>query len=401
MAFVRVKCDLEGDIRRFSLEEPLAYDELKKHLETIYEMGELVIKYKDDEDDLVTIASERDLVEARTCVQDSFWRLKLFVKEPSKKEKKEKRPEETVTKGDPLWLLKQYKKAQKAQWKEVKQVNKEVLNMKPWKAQSEKQGNPVKQMARFVDHVTLQEGEKIPAGERCTKTWRVRNDSPRAWPDGPIELVYVSGKASDRLTPQDAYPVEAKLAPGEETELSVEITAPTAPGLYQGFWRLRGPKGCKFGQRLGCSVLVKDDEAVISDSDHDSSEEDVVASEDEDSDGFVDLGSSNDEQQPIPNDKWAKELAALRQAGFDNDKLSLKMLKKCNGNVAKVAKKLAKKNLKCVKKVTKTVKKLEDLTLKQAKLFASSNAPPEVDVKDKEMEAAAGAAPTSTRVCSA
>ena len=44
MAFVRVKCDLEGDIRRFSLEEPVAFHELKKHLETIYEMGELVIK---------------------------------------------------------------------------------------------------------------------------------------------------------------------------------------------------------------------------------------------------------------------------------------------------------------------------------------------------------------------
>eukprot|EP00959_Pyramimonas_sp_CCMP1952_P246579 5153602-Pyramimonas_sp.AAC.2 len=41
MAFVRVKCDLEGDIRRFSLEEPLVFDELKKHLETIYVKGEL------------------------------------------------------------------------------------------------------------------------------------------------------------------------------------------------------------------------------------------------------------------------------------------------------------------------------------------------------------------------
>eukprot|EP00242_Pyramimonas_sp_CCMP2087_P015454 CAMPEP_0198199168 /NCGR_PEP_ID=MMETSP1445-20131203/2493_1 /TAXON_ID=36898 /ORGANISM="Pyramimonas sp., Strain CCMP2087" /LENGTH=54 /DNA_ID=CAMNT_0043868923 /DNA_START=136 /DNA_END=296 /DNA_ORIENTATION=+ len=54
MAFLRVKCDLQGDIRRFCLDEPLLFVELKKHLETIYDMGELVIKYKDDEDDLVT-----------------------------------------------------------------------------------------------------------------------------------------------------------------------------------------------------------------------------------------------------------------------------------------------------------------------------------------------------------
>lgn len=402
MAFVRVKCDLEGDIRRFSLEEPVAFHELKKHLETIYEMGELVIKYKDDEDDLVTIGNERDLQEARSCVQGSLWRLTLLIKETLKKEKKSKTRNESPNEHvgtdslEPLWLLKQYKKAQKAHWKEAKQVNKDALLCQRFKkAQDEKPGNPVKAMARFVNHVTLQEGEKIPAGERCIKTWRVRNDSPRSWPDGPIELVYVSGKAADRLSPEETYPVEAKLAPGEETEISVEIVAPSAPGLYQGFWRLRGPKGCKFGQRLACSVLVKGDETVISDSDPDSSEEDE-AEHGEDSDGFVDLGL---DEQPNSQQKWSKELASLKQAGFDNDKLSLKLLKKCNGDVAKVAKKLAKKNLKCAKKVNKTVKKLEDLTLKQAKLFATvspSLGKPEgiSQGADKKNEAADGSHPT-------
>lgn len=368
MAFVRVKCDLEGDFRRFSLEGPMVYDELMKHLETIYGIDELVIKYKDDEDDLVTIASERDLVEASSFVQDSLWRLKLFVKENSKKVE-EMVTKDTPMKGDPLQLLKQYKKAQ---WKEAKQANKDALLLKPWKAQREKPSNPVKQMARFVHHVTLQEGEKIPPGEGCTKTWRVRNDSPRTWPDGPIEIVYVSGKAADRLSPKDVYPVEAKLAPGEEADISVEIMAPSAPGLYQGFWRLRGPKGCKFGQRLGFSVLVNADEAVISDSDLDSSEEEAVT-ENEDSDGFVDLGSDDQTEQPHSEHKWAEELAALKQAGFDNDKMSLKLLKKHKGNVAKVAKKLAKKNFAFAKKASKTVKKLENLTLKQAKLFAAPN----------------------------
>lgn len=388
MAF-RVKCDLDGDIRRFSQDEPLVYADLKKHLADVYEKGDLVIKYQDDEGDLVTIANERDLLEARACVPDSFWRFKLFVKEASSHIKKEQHLMESDIKGDALepmsqlklhekmWLLKQYKKASKAQWKEAKQANKDALLLKPWRTQGDKPGNPVKQMARFVDHVTLQEGEKIPAGERCTKTWRVRNDSPRAWPEGPIQLVYVSGNAADRLSPEETYPVEAKLAPGEETLLSVDITAPSAPGLYQGFWRLRGPKGCKFGQRLGCSILVNADEVVISDSDPDSSSDPDLVDTD-DSDGFVDLGSETEKtvaREPGRRTKWAKELAALKQAGFDNEGLSLKMLKKCDGNVAKAAKKLAKKNLKCVKKVTKTVKKLEDLTIKQAKLFASPSGP--------------------------
>jgi len=427
MAFLRVKCDLEGDVRRFCLDEPLVFVELKKHLETIYDMGELVIRYKDDEDDLVTVAAEADLLEARNLFdKDALFRFKLFKKEPLKAEKKEKKEkqekkvkkekqekqekqekkeklcDETSTPKDEtgnqlqlIRLLSQFKDANKAQWKEVKQVSKEALKqvskeaLKTWKAssqasaqassqapaqapaQAEKLGNPVKAMARFVSHVTLPEGEKLPAGAPVTKVWRVRNDSPRPWPPGPIELVYVSGKAADRLSAEHAYPVEIhSLPPGQETDLSVEITTPTKPGLYQAFWRLRGPKGNKFGQRLSCSVLVKDnDDVVVSESDTSfDTDSDGVVSEienEDDSDGFVDVGDKFEKSEPSGKKcKWVEQLAVLKEAGFDDAKLGMKMLKKCKGDVAKAAKKLAKKNL---KKATKAAKKLEDMAIKQAK----------------------------------
>lgn len=103
-------------------------------------------------------------------------------------------------------------------------------------------------------------GENLVSGSTCNKVWRVRNDSQQPWPLG-AKLVYVSGKAADRLSPQDSYPVSVALAPGQEADISVEIVAPAAPGKYEAFWRLQGPKGKKFGQRLGCSILVRSPDA--------------------------------------------------------------------------------------------------------------------------------------------
>jgi hypothetical protein len=36
------------------------------------------------------------------------------------------------------------------------------------------------------------------------------------------------------------------VAPGEDVELTVELTAPTAPGAYRGEWQLRDPNGRLF-----------------------------------------------------------------------------------------------------------------------------------------------------------
>lgn len=44
--------------------------------------------------------------------------------------------------------------------------------------------------------------------------------------------------------------IQKVLQPGEEMDISVPLVAPNAPGRYTAYFRLAGPEGKKFGQRV-------------------------------------------------------------------------------------------------------------------------------------------------------
>jgi len=252
------------------------------------------------------------------------------------------------------WLIKQLRNAGKEERRQSAVPG--LCRQDNGDKKQEKVGNPVKQMARFVSHITLTEGENLVSGSTCNKVWRVRNDSQQPWPLG-AKLVYVSGKAADRLSPQDSYPVSVALAPGQEADISVEIVAPAAPGKYEAFWRLQGPKGKKFGQRLGCSILVTGKDTVTS---LDSAEDDESESDNELSDGFVDVGPKPAKAE---KNQWDPQLSLLHEMGFTDEKRCIKFLRKFNGNIDKTAEKLTRKDP-VKKKVAKASKLLAQLATK-------------------------------------
>ncbi len=97
--------------------------------------------------------------------------------------------------------------------------------------------------AAFVDDVTIPDGAAISAGEQFVKIWRLQNAGTCSWtPD--YALVFFGGERMDA-------PAEIALGvvvpPGAMIDLAVDMTAPMAPGVYQGFWRLRNPAGGHFG----------------------------------------------------------------------------------------------------------------------------------------------------------
>jgi len=112
----------------------------------------------------------------------------------------------------------------------------------------------VKHMARFVKDVTVDDGSEFVPNTRFTKIWKFRNESNIPWPAGS-ELVFV-GKRSDRMGSPDAAPVNVVAMPGEEVDVGICLQSPTKSGRYIGYWRLRGPDGRKFGQRVWCSIRV-------------------------------------------------------------------------------------------------------------------------------------------------
>ncbi len=95
----------------------------------------------------------------------------------------------------------------------------------------------------FVTDVTIPDGTQINAGDIFTKTWRLRNAGTCTW-TADYDLVFDDGDAMDGPASQA---LAGDVAPGEEVDLSVVLTAPAAAGDYLGNWQLRNASGVVFG----------------------------------------------------------------------------------------------------------------------------------------------------------
>lgn len=88
--------------------------------------------------------------------------------------------------------------------------------------------------AVLVCDVTIGEGEQIPPGVQFEKTWRLQNSGQVRWPDGCM-LCFCQG---DQMGGGSYVQVPA-INPGEMTDVSVTLKAPTQTGNYWGSWKLR------------------------------------------------------------------------------------------------------------------------------------------------------------------
>ena len=91
-------------------------------------------------------------------------------------------------------------------------------------------------LAQFVRDVSIPDGSQIAPGAAFTKTWRLRNAGVCTW--NGYSLVFDSG---DQMggTAQTI----GSVAPGQEADVSVNFTAPTTPGTYRSYWRIRNASG--------------------------------------------------------------------------------------------------------------------------------------------------------------
>ncbi|MFH1906978.1 MAG: NBR1-Ig-like domain-containing protein [Chloroflexota bacterium] len=105
--------------------------------------------------------------------------------------------------------------------------------------------------ATFISHVTLPDGWVVSPGQSLTKTWRVKNTGTSTWGSG-YQLAFTGG---EQMGAPSAVNVPAT-APGQEADISVNITAPFGGGSHQGNWRLRNPQGTYFGDELWVKITV-------------------------------------------------------------------------------------------------------------------------------------------------
>lgn len=105
--------------------------------------------------------------------------------------------------------------------------------------------------ARYVADVTVPDDTQLAPGEAFTKVWRVRNSGTCTWEAG-TQLIFVSGEQMGGPATVDVPSV----APGSDTDVSVDLVAPTEPGAYRGNWQLQTQDGTRFGSVIYTRIVV-------------------------------------------------------------------------------------------------------------------------------------------------
>ncbi|HEY61117.1 MAG TPA: hypothetical protein G4N95_00550 [Anaerolineae bacterium] len=98
--------------------------------------------------------------------------------------------------------------------------------------------------ASFVKDVTIEDNTKMTPGETFKKTWRLKNTGSCTWTSG-YDLVFDHGDSMG--SPAAVQLTSGTVKPGQEVDVSVDLTAPDDPGTYQGFYKLRSTDDIIFG----------------------------------------------------------------------------------------------------------------------------------------------------------
>jgi hypothetical protein len=102
---------------------------------------------------------------------------------------------------------------------------------------------PLCDIGSFVDDVTIPDNTNVDPGETFTKTWRIKNVGTCTWSTA-YSIIFDHGNAMNAAS---AIPFPTQVAPGQTVDVSVNMTAPSTPGDYSGYWKLKNASGVIFG----------------------------------------------------------------------------------------------------------------------------------------------------------
>jgi hypothetical protein len=91
--------------------------------------------------------------------------------------------------------------------------------------------------------VNIEDGTEMQPGQRFSKIWRLTNAGACTW-TRDYQAIWFFGT---RLGDTTAVPLTRNVAPGESTEIEVEMVAPQNPGTYRSDWKLQNTAGEAFG----------------------------------------------------------------------------------------------------------------------------------------------------------
>jgi len=114
--------------------------------------------------------------------------------------------------------------------------------------------------AQFIKDVTISDGTVIAPGNAFKKTWRLKNIGTCTW--SGYTLVFDRGEAMSPVIESIGT-----VASGQEVDVTVNFTAPTANNTYRSYWRIRNSAGVLIpvvGGNEGKSFYVEIKVAAVS-----------------------------------------------------------------------------------------------------------------------------------------
>jgi uncharacterized protein YkwD len=102
--------------------------------------------------------------------------------------------------------------------------------------------------AEFVADVSVPDDTSFDASQSFTKTWRIKNTGTCTW-NTQYSLIYLRGTAMNAASRVPFS--EAATAPGQTTDLTIDLVAPAQNGTFTGFFEFEDPSGQRFGVKDG------------------------------------------------------------------------------------------------------------------------------------------------------
>lgn len=105
------------------------------------------------------------------------------------------------------------------------------------------------------DDQDMQNPPVLGPGQAFQKGWRIQNTGTCPW--GPsYGLNFVQGNVDAARMGGVFRPVIGTVEPGAVYDLYLDLTAPIAPGTYQGIWQMQDSSGAAFGERIWVGIQV-------------------------------------------------------------------------------------------------------------------------------------------------
>jgi len=111
---------------------------------------------------------------------------------------------------------------------------------------------------KYIADVTIPDGYVAAPGEVMKKTWTVQNLGPCTWSQD-YKLIFGWGGQGTNWNTTQPVNLSKVVAQGENIDITVSLSAPSASGEYVAVFKLQNDKGFNFpqGQQVTIDIVVK------------------------------------------------------------------------------------------------------------------------------------------------